>query len=344
MRRSEASLVNEQTRRSSSVARALPLLVVLAASTAIAAPAISLFPAIGRPDAVTVTGRVYKEAPTHGSSTLSRNLRRLTASNWTGAPVSLRFEGVTTEVRSAKDGVFTATLRPAVGSTFAPGIGFIDVKVGKAASSRGAVEIVGDQAPFMVISDFDDTLAITNVLSARKLVANALLNDSKTQPVVVGMSPFYGCLRTEKAAAPGFALISGSPEQYASRIAGFLGHHRFPFFGMYLRNFSPSTMSGYKQPHIRRLLEQFPQKFVLVGDSGEKDPEIYAEMRAAFPDRIAAIYIRDAGRSENPKRFEGMVLFDDAREAAADAVKKGLMTSECFTRAFPEATASDAVH
>lgn len=55
-------------------------LLLAAPSSALAEPALLLLPALGRPDVLVVSGRVYKHAPRRGSSTLSRNLRRFTAS------------------------------------------------------------------------------------------------------------------------------------------------------------------------------------------------------------------------------------------------------------------------
>jgi phosphatidate phosphatase APP1 len=44
---------------------------------------------------------------------------------------------------------------------------------------------------------------------------------------------------------------------------------------------------------IKEILRTFPERqFALVGDSGEKDPEIYADLARRFPDRVAAILIR----------------------------------------------------
>lgn len=326
---SEASLQNQRN------AWLLACCVVtLLSGVAAAAPAVVMFPALGSPERVTVTGRVYTDAGTSGSSTLSRNLRRLTASNWEGAPVKLRFGGVTQEVKSGKDGVFTATFEAPEGKPFPAGIGFVNLEAGeRSARGRGAVEIIAAEAPFLVVSDFDDTLAVTNVRSPRALVQSALFRDSDSQPHVDGMSEFYACLREGKKATPGFALVSGSPEQFVPRTAKFLNRHRFPFFGMYLRNFGLNTMSGYKQPKIRDLLAAFPdKKFILVGDSGEHDPEVYAEIRKEFPDRIAAVYIRDAGRTELGERFEGMTLFDHPSVAARDAAKKGLLSAECLRK------------
>ena len=88
-------------------------------------------------------------------------------------------------------------------------------------------------------------------------------------------------------------------------------------------------MSDYKQPKIRDLLQQFPHRVILVGDSGEKDPEIYAQMRREFPGRIAAIYIRNAGNIEDKTRFQNMVLFEKAEEAVQDAVTRGFLPKEC---------------
>jgi phosphatidate phosphatase APP1 len=62
-------------------------------------------------------------------------------------------------------------------------------------------------------------------------------------------------------------------------------------------------------------------------------------MRSEFPDRVKAIYIRNAGHAEDVKRFDGMFLFKNPKDAALDAVTKGLASAACVGRAFPEAKA-----
>src|SRR5256885_1791262 len=66
--------------------RLLPLML-LVSTAALAEPGIMLLPALGTPKGITLSGRVLKEVPTKGSSTLSKNLRRLAASGWDGAPI-----------------------------------------------------------------------------------------------------------------------------------------------------------------------------------------------------------------------------------------------------------------
>lgn len=307
--------------------------VALAPLVAAAAPVVLLFPAVGTPAQVTLSGRVLKNGPSHGSSTISKNLRRLTTSNWEGAAVEVRFEGRVASVASGHDGNFEATFT--AGEKPFP-VGLLTAEAGTkgAEPGRATVDVLAPGAPFFVISDFDDTVAITNVTERAKFVENVFAKDELSQAAVPGMAAFYKCLR-DKPDRPVFALVSGSPVQYSSRVTRFLQAHDFPVFGQYLRDLGPSTLSDYKQPVIRTLLKALPGPVVLVGDSGEKDPEVYAQLRAEFPERVKAIFIRNAGRADDPKRFEGMTLFDEPFQAAAAAAGMGLLDQRCASAMAP---------
>ncbi len=314
------------------------LLSGLLSTAAWADAKVVLFPAVGTPSQVTVSGRVLKHASTGGSTTISRNLRRLTTSNWEGAEVQVLFAGKTATVKSGHDGNFEATFS-AEGKPFEVGVAMVNASVKGAEPGVATVDVLSNDAPFFVVSDFDDTLAVTDVVNKGSMINNALLKDETSQPLVEGMPAFYRCLKDGKAARPGFALVSGSPVQYVGRVASFLKRHDFPVFGLYLRDFGPNTLSGYKQPLIRALLKALPQKVVLVGDSGEHDPEVYKQMRDEFPGRVLAVYIRDAGNSGDATRFKDMVLFKHPSEAARDAAGKGLLEKACADKVFPAAPA-----
>ena len=310
------------------------LSLCLATVPALAGPSVLLFPVLGRPDAVTLQGRVLADTP-QGDSVLARNLSRLATPNLSGVRVELSFLGREAAVTSGHDGNFQVTLPPLKGSTFPVGAHEAQAVV-QGASARARVEVLADAAPFLVVSDFDDTVAISEVTRPDRLVTNALLRDADSQPVVPGMARFYGCLGGEAGTVPGFALVSGSPVQFAPRVGTFLAKHGFPAgFGLYLRDIGPGTLSGYKQPIIRDLLKRLPHPVVLVGDSGEKDPEVYAQIREEFPSRVRAIYIRDAGNTQSLARFKDMILFKDAGVAAAHAAQAGLARRECVASAFP---------
>jgi len=56
---------------------------------------------------------------------------------------------------------------------------------------------------------------------------------------------------------------------------------------------------------IEPLMKQFPKRqFILIGDSGERDPEIYGELARKFPAQVSHIYIRDVtGESADSARY-----------------------------------------
>ena len=104
---------------------------------------------------------------------------------------------------------------------------------------------------------------------------------------------------------------------------------------VYLRDLGPKSLTDYKQPVIRALLRGLTNKVVLIGDSGEHDPEVYRQITEEFPGRVLRTYIRNAGRGQDLRRFEGQLLFDEPKQAALDAVENGLVTKECVAKAFP---------
>ena len=69
----------------------------------------------------------------------------------------------------------------------------------------------------------------------------------------------------------------------------------------------PTQHSDYKLGVLRNILSFYPElSFILIGDSGQEDPEIYRAIVDEYPERILAIYIRDvtgASRSEEVSRL-----------------------------------------
>jgi phosphatidate phosphatase APP1 len=315
--------------------RGLALFAAGWVATAGANPRVMLFPAVGTTAEVVVAGRVLKHALGDGPSTLSKNLRRLATANWEGAPVEVRFSGQSASTVSGHDGNFLVHFRAGKGQPLPVGLSTVEALVKGADPGSAMVDVMADEAPFFVISDFDDTVAVTNVLDPRALVESTLLKDEDTQAPVDGMADFYRCLRADKASPPVFNFVSGSPVQYAPRMAAFLSKHGFPVAGLTLRDLGPRTMTNYKPRPLRALLERFSKPVVLIGDSGEKDPEVYAQLRRDFPNRVLAVFIRRAGRDGEAARFPDMVLFRHAREAALEAVRRGLASESCVSTAFP---------
>ena len=85
----------------------------------------------------------------------------------------------------------------------------------------------------------------------------------------------------------------------------FIGHHGFPRGPMLLTDWGP-TNSGWfrsgpahKRAQLRRIARELPHiRWVLVGDTGQKDPVLYREFAERHPELVRAIALREMGMGE----------------------------------------------
>jgi phosphatidate phosphatase APP1 len=160
-----------------------------------------------------------------------------------------------------------------------------------------------------IISDIDDTLKHSHVGCKQSLLANTFLREFEP---IAGMAELF-----QGWAASGATLhyVSSSPWQLYSHLAEHLSQQGFPDGSYHLRAFRLRDhlirrilmlrRSG-KAAVIRGLLQTFPsRRFVLVGDSGELDPEIYGTMARKFPRQVAGVFIRQIpGPRDTPARYQ----------------------------------------
>jgi phosphatidate phosphatase APP1 len=148
-----------------------------------------------------------------------------------------------------------------------------------------------------IISDIDDTLKHSYVSCKRTLLTNTFLREFSP---ISGMAELF---RDWAGAGAAFHYVSSSPWQLYRHLAEHLAEQGFPEGSYHLRAFRLRDhlirrilmlrRSG-KAAVIRGLMQTFPRRqFVLVGDSGEADPEIYGAMARRFPRQVAGIYIRE---------------------------------------------------
>lgn len=170
----------------------------------------------------------------------------------------------------------------------------VDLPAGKSAV-QGQVQLV-PQEGLSIVSDIDDTIKISDVTDKRQLVAGLFFNSYKPAP---GMPEFYQKLLHQGAM---FHYVSASPWQLYPSLAPFLDKY-FPFGCLAQRHFYIGDKSfidfflssmDYKIETVSRLLTRFPQrKFILIGDSGEKDPEVYLAVAKRFKSQVLKILIRE---------------------------------------------------
>jgi len=171
------------------------------------------------------------------------------------------------------------------------------------------VELV-EPTGFTIVSDIDDTIKLTEVTNRSALLRNTFLESFKPVPQ---MAEMYRSWAAEAGA--GFCYLSASPWQLFAPLSEFIQTNQFPAGALLLREFRWKDESFfnlfirpdvYKTGAIQDLLRRFPKRrFVLVGDAGERDPEIYAEIARKNPDQIARILIRDmTGATTQSERYE----------------------------------------
>ncbi|KAJ2922928.1 hypothetical protein H1R20_g14204, partial [Candolleomyces eurysporus] len=167
---------------------------------------------------------------------------------------------------------------------------------------------------FGIISDIDDTIKVSNVLDTASLLRSTFLDEPKA---VSGMPQLYSSLRTSLQ-NPQFIYLTGSPYQFYPFLNNFIDstYPKGPIFTQNLTilnipaaiEFISGSNGGtftHKTNTIDRLQTMYPQKkWLAIGDSTQKDPEVYASAFKKFPGFISCIWIRRVDNADNTeKRF-----------------------------------------
>jgi phosphatidate phosphatase APP1 len=152
---------------------------------------------------------------------------------------------------------------------------------------------------FAVISDLDDTVLHSHATSLWQMAKLTLLHNAHTRLPYEGVAGFYQALqrgRDGEAYNPVF-YVSNSPWNLYDLLEDFMDVHGIPRGPMLLRDWSLRTLKAgerHKLAAIEGLLELYPGlQVVLVGDCGERDPEIYRQVVLRHPGRVVAVYVRD---------------------------------------------------
>ncbi len=210
----------------------------------------------------------------------------------------------------------------------------------------GAVLVPPPDAEYGVISDIDDTVVETGVTRRLAMARTVFLGNARTRLPFAGVAAFYDALHQGVKAGgtnPIF-FVSSSPWNFYDLLVEFMALHAIPPGPLLLRDFGVDRRKLFERPSIqhklgciRPILDSYPElRFVLIGDSGERDPEIYRQVVRENPGRILAIYIRRItvpGRDDQvlalarEVREEGvpMLLVPDTEAAAVHAAELGLI-------------------
>ncbi len=261
--------------------------------------------------AATVSGRVLEASMLERSlpadtrlRSFRRMLRRFNSRELPGASMRVRIGAVEARGSTDDEGYFelpiSAPELSGVGVWKTAEVEVVEAKVRGLVPVRATAEILvpSNGAELGVISDIDDTVLQTHVTQKLKMIWVTLSGSAFTRMPFEGTSELYRALaggKTGRANNPVF-YVSKSPWNLYDFLIDFMDYHELPRGPLLLRDVGlrEAPPIDHKTAAVSRLLETYPNlPFILIGDSGERDPDIYLATAAQNPGRVRAIYIRD---------------------------------------------------
>ncbi|AWN38146.1 App1 family protein [Methylobacterium radiodurans] len=313
----------------------------------------------GSCDEIFLIGRVFRQsrpAPDADRDSL-RDLwrdvgRRIARRAVRGAAVTARFGGTEQRVATDRDGYFRIHLKPrampdcadpwrAVGLT-------LDAE--PPVEARAEVYVPPAHARFAVVSDIDDTVMHTGVANKLVMLWRLFVEDAESRTAFPGVATLYRALHDGADGEQNPMLyVSRAPWGLYDVLSEFFARHAIPAGPvLFLREWGlswthplPRRAEDHKRILIGNMLALYRDlPFVLIGDSGQHDPEVYAEVVAAHPGRVRAVYIRnvsaDAARIAEIERIAAgvtaagasFVLAPDSVAMAEHAAGLGLIAHD----------------
>ena len=276
-------------------------------------------------------------------------LKRLESDPLPHARVQARWPGGTRELVADNEGFIREWVEMDTGDLSGWGFLTLELSGSPAMPAEARFLVPATTAAYGVISDMDDTVLQSHVTDFIRAAGMVLLENARTRLPFPGVAAFYRALGqggSGDADNPVF-YVSSSPWNLYDVIAEFLEAQRIPAGPLLLRDWDlgPSVLrnAAYKLGVIREILATYPSlPFILIGDSAQEDPEIYADVVGTHPGRILAVYIRNVRQHpEDSPAIRGLaqrvsaagstlVLADDTLTAARHAAAHSWIREEAL--------------
>ncbi|MGB3692155.1 MAG: phosphatase domain-containing protein [Spirulinaceae cyanobacterium] len=280
--------------------------------------------------------------------------KRLESDEVPGAKVRVVFNEQETEVVADEEGYFLVELplkQPLAKEAYWQEVNLelVEPKSKKQSDVTAVAKVLipPEKADFGIISDIDDTILQTHAFDWLQMARLVFLDNARTRLPFLGVASFYQALQKGAKGESNNPIfyVSSSPWNFFDLLQEFIELNEIPIGPLLLRDYGLSQEDPFADGHeshklskIKPILELYTDlSFILIGDSGQKDPEIYTQVVKDYPGRILAIYIRDvttsASRQEAINKLatevsslgSELILVPDTVSAAKDAIEKGLI-------------------
>ncbi|WP_267276290.1 App1 family protein [Arthrobacter sp. CDRTa11] len=265
----------------------------------------------GSTDWVRVLGRVVltkKPAPgsraEHAARNGTQNVRGWRA--FTSVPVQftdveISIGGVVAHARADRGGLIDTV----VDVKLAPGWHTAILRAAGTEPVEALIRVIAPDVKFGIISDIDDTVMVTALPRPFLALWNTFVLSERARMATPGMAVLLDRLTIEHPDAPVIYLSTG-PWNAAPTLARFLNRNMYPAGTLLLTDWGLTHdrwfRSGqeHKRRNLERLAKEFPDmRWLLIGDNGQHDEEIYSGFAREHSARVAAIAIRQLSISES---------------------------------------------
>jgi phosphatidate phosphatase APP1 len=259
-------------------------------------PVITAYTGYGGPGWVRIMARVVLTRRQSVRRRLEkvRGWRSFTTTPVSGATVRIQVGDQVHDTQTDRSGYVDCRVK----GDLEPGWGKVRLSAEGADPVEAPVRVVDSAVKFGVISDIDDTVMVTALPRPLLAAWNTFVLDEHARMAVPGMAVLYERLVSANPGAPVFYLSTGA-WNVGPTLARFLSRHLYPAGPLLLTDWGPTPdrwfRSGqeHKRNTLARLAAEFPDiKWLLIGDDGQHDQEIYSEFAQAHPDNVAAVAIR----------------------------------------------------
>lgn len=307
----------------------------------------------GSPSRIFVIGRAFWQRPETGEASELRDvLRRIRRRPVREGRIRARFYGAELVVETDRDGYFRIEMSPA--DPVPPNLRWhrleLSMEAPEPVCATADVYIPPADSRVVVVSDIDDTVMHTGVANKAVMLWNLFVEDAESRTVFPGVSVLYRALHAgvDGREMNPMLYVSRAPWGIYEILEEFFQAHDIPVgpvlflreWGLSWKRPIPRRAVDHKHVLIEAMMRLYADMpFVLIGDSGQHDPEIYREIVAQHPGRVVAVYIRDiAARGPDRSaevsamaatlRAEGvhLVLAADSAAIAEDAARLGLIS------------------
>ncbi|MEE2568713.1 phosphatase domain-containing protein [Pseudarthrobacter sp. J64] len=230
-----------------------------------------------------------------------RGWRAFTSTPIQHADVDIEIGGVHTRVKADRGGLVDEVIKVQL----EPGWHTVTFRTNDAEEAQAQVQVIGPETRLGIVSDIDDTVMVTALPRPFLALWNTFVLSERARMATPGMAVLLDRMTVRHPDAPVIYLSTG-PWNAAPTLARFLARNMYPAGALLLTDWGLTAdrwfRSGQEHKHrnLERLASEFPgMKWLLIGDNGQHDEQIYSEFSAKFPDKVAAIAIRQLSVSES---------------------------------------------